>query len=324
MRYLITVAGQPRIRTGFLPRAVARTVYESRTCRSVVGSGYCGGMSTLIMERADVMPAARLSPLVARYSGYRYAGLPPGTHHGFPSPYLTIVISLGAPTRTAVMPDRRQPPAAFAALVGGLHTRAAVIEHDGDQYGVQLALTPDGARSLLGMPAGELAGLVVPLGSLLGAGEDELISRMAEASSWSARFAILDAVLSRRAGHLTDARAELRHAWRLLVARGGRVRVDELAAEVGWSRRHLADRFTAEYGLTPKEAARVMRFEHSRRLLLRTDRPPLAEVADACGFYDQAHLAREWNDFIGCPPSAWLSGDDMQFLRDDTAAPTTR
>jgi AraC-like DNA-binding protein len=275
----------------------------------------------LIMERAEVTPPTRLRPLVARYSGYRYEGLPPGTHHGLPSPYLTVVISLGKPTRTAVRPDRREAPVDFAALAGGLHTRAALIEHDGDQYGVQLSLTPDGARSLFGMPAGELGGMVVPLDGLLPTPAGELIERLSEAPTWMARFAILDEVLTRHAGRRAGPPDELRHAWELLTSRDGQVRIDDLAREVGWSRRHLGDRFTAEYGLTPKEAARVMRFEHSTRLLRRTDRPALAEVAARCGFYDQAHLAREWNDFIGCPPSAWLTGDDLPFIQDDEAMP---
>jgi AraC-like DNA-binding protein len=278
----------------------------------------------LIMERAEMTPPARLRPLVARYSGYRYEGLPPGTHHGLPSPYLTVVISLGKPTRTAVMPGRRQAPAEFAALAGGLHTRAALIEHDGDQYGVQLALTPEGARSLFGMPAGELGGVVVPLDGLLPTRPGELIERLASAPTWMARFGILDEVLTRHAGRRAGPADELRHAWELLTARGGQIRIDDLAREVGWSRRHLGDRFTAEYGLTPKEAARVMRFERSTRLLRRSDRPALAEVAARCGFYDQAHLAREWNDFIGCPPSAWLTGDDLPFIQDDEGEPAAR
>jgi AraC-like DNA-binding protein len=278
----------------------------------------------LIMERAEVRPPAPLRPLVARYSGYRYEGLPPGTHHGLPSPYLTVVISLGKPTRTAARPGRGQAPAEFAALAGGLHTRAALIEHDGDQYGVQLALTPEGARSLFGMPAGELGGVVVPLDGLLPTPAGELIERLAAAPTWTARFGVLDEVLTRHAGRRAGPPDELRHAWELLTARGGQVRIDDLAREVGWSRRHLGDRFTAEYGLTPKEAARVMRFERSTRLLRRGDRPTLAEVAARCGFYDQAHLAREWNDFIGCPPSAWLTGDDLPFVQDDEATPAAR
>lgn len=272
----------------------------------------------VVAEHAEVRPAARLAPFVGFYSGYRYEGLPPGTHHGLPSPHVTVVISFAAPTRTSFGPGRA--PASHAALAGGMHTRAVLIHHDGSQHGMQLSLTPAGARSLLGVPAGELASSIVPLDDLLGSGE--LPERLAEAPDWPARFAILNDLLSRHAGRRAPAPDELRHAWRLLTGSGGRVRVGDLAEEVGWSRRHLASRFTAEYGLTPKEAARVVRFWASSRMLRRHDRSSLADVAAACGYYDQAHLAREWNDFLGSPPSAWLTGEDLPFIQaaEDTPA----
>jgi AraC-like DNA-binding protein len=269
----------------------------------------------LIRERVEVTPPARISSLVARYSGYRYEGLPPGTHHGLPSPYLTVVISLGDPTRTSA--DPAQEATGFAALAGGLHTRAVLIRHDGSQHGIQLALTPEGARSLLGLPAGELARSVVPLDEVFPVASGELIGRLGEAPTWAARFAILTDVLSRHTDRIAPSPDELRHAWSLLASRRGLVRVEDLAREVGWSRRHLAGRFTAEYGLTPKEAARVFRFGRSKRLLERLGRPSLADVAAACGYYDQAHLAREWNDFLGSPPSAWLTGEDLPFIQGD-------
>lgn len=45
---------------------------------------------------------------------------------------------------------------------------------------------------------------------------------------------------------------EVRHAWHRIRDSGGRVRVGELAADTGWSRRHLAERFRRELGLSPK------------------------------------------------------------------------
>ncbi len=266
---------------------------------------------------ATVRPPSHLRPLVTRFAGYRYEGLAPGTHLGLPSRSLTVVISLGEPTRTLRGPDPSQGPADFAALAGGLHTRPVVIGHDDSMHGIQLDLTPEGARSLLGMPAGELASTVVDLGPLFGRGVGELIGRLHETPSWPERFAVLGEALTRRAGRLAGPPAELDHAWRCLAGSEGTVRISDLARQVGWSRRHLGERFTAEYGLTPKEAARVMRFEHSKRLLRRPVRPPLASVAATCGYYDQAHLAREWNSFIGCPPSAWLAAEDLPFVQDD-------
>ncbi len=98
-------------------------------------------------------------------------------------------------------------------------------------------------------------------------------------------------------------------AWRRLLATGGTVQVAALAEAVGWSRRHLGERFRDEFGLSPKAAAMVLRFERSRRLLERPARRGLAEIAVTCGYYDQAHLTRDWRTLAGCTPTAWMAAE---------------
>ncbi|MCO6010314.1 helix-turn-helix domain-containing protein [Actinoallomurus purpureus] len=276
------------------------------------------GSPARVSQTARVRPPARLASSVTRCVGYRYEGFPPGTHLGLPSRHLTVVLSLDAPTRT-IGPSATDR-CAFAALAGGLHTRPVVIAHDGDLAGVQLDLTPEGARSLFGLPAAAIGSAVLSLDDLIGTRAGELLERLAEAPTWRARFAVVDDVLSRGIGRLPGPAPEIAYAWRRLAETDGTMRVGDLAREVGWSRRHLSERFAAEYGLRPKEAARVMRFERSKRLLQEPGRPSLANVAAACGYYDQAHLAREWNDLAGCPPSAWLADEELPFVQDDEDA----
>jgi AraC-like DNA-binding protein len=88
--------------------------------------------------------------------------------------------------------------------------------------------------------------------------------------------------------------------------------VAAVADEVGYSRRRLSTLVREECGLAPKEYQRVARFEASRRVL---GRKPLAVVAHECGYADQGHLAREWSDLAGCPPSTWLR-EEFPFLQD--------
>ncbi|MEN3536488.1 helix-turn-helix domain-containing protein [Microbispora sp. ZYX-F-249] len=256
-------------------------------------------------------PAPALRSLVGWYSAYREAGVPPATHRGLPSPYLTMIVTLDDPLVVAAHPDPRTPPGSYDTLVGGLHTAPALITHDGRQSGVQLALTPLGARALLGLPAGELSGLDLDGAEVLGRPAAELRERLLEAPGWDERFAVLDAVLSRRARSMRAQPAEVARAWRRMLATGGRVTVSGLAREVGWSTRHLNGRFREEIGLSPKEAARVVRFDRARRLLQHAAvsgrRLTLADAAAECGFYDQAHLAREFGAFAGCSPSRWLA-----------------
>jgi AraC-like DNA-binding protein len=264
-----------------------------------------------LTEMVVVRPRPQLGPLVASYTGYRIEGAEPGIHRGLPSRHLTFIVTLDGTVDLTAMPDPAQAPASFTTLVGGLHAAPALISHDGHQHGIQLSLTPLGARVLLGLPAGELAGHVIDLGALLGPVTGELLDRLRSARTWTDRFFELDDVLTRvptrRPGHGGGPAPELGWAWRRLSAGHGRVEVGTLAREVGWSRRHLSERFRREFGLSPKVAGRVMRFEVAHRLLRAPNRPGLAEVAARAGFYDQAHLHREWRELAGCTPSRWIA-----------------
>ena len=143
---------------------------------------------------------------------------------------------------------------------------------------------------------------------MLGSTAVELSDRLAAARSWDARFDVLDEVLLRAANlDSPEPPPEVVQAWRRLVATGGAVEIGELAADVGWSRRHLSERFREEVGLPPKVAARVLRFERARNLLSLPTRPSLAAVAVACGYYDQAHFNREFAQITGWTPTRWMA-----------------
>jgi len=266
------------------------------------------------------IPAEPLRPYVAAYTGYRQRGVPPARHRGLPSPYLTLIFTLDEPLTIVAHPDPGQPPGEFVTLLGGLHSVPALITHAGAQSGIQVALRPLGARALLGLPAGELAALDLPAEAVLGGVCAELRDRVRSAAGWPERFAVLDEILLRRAGlssaglsWAADAAVapEVSWAWHELLREGGATRVSELAAGTGWSERHLTSRFRTEIGLAPKAAARVVRFDRARKLLVRKLTAGgdylLADLAADCGYFDQAHLAREFRALAGCPPSQWLA-----------------
>ena len=69
----------------------------------------------------------------------------------------------------------------------------------------------------------------------------------------------------------------------------------------------------AEFGVTPKEYQRLVRFEAARGRLVAEHRggAALAAVAAASGFADQAHLTREWRAMAGCTPTEWLRAEGL-------------
>jgi AraC-like DNA-binding protein len=266
------------------------------------------------------VPAAPLRPYLGLCSGYRQAGVPPGRHRGLPSPYLTVIFTLDEPLVIAAHPDAAQRPASFDTLVGGLHTVPALITHEGAQSGIQLSLSPLGAGALLNMPAGELAGIDVHGTDVLGDLAGQVHDRLRGLHSWQERFELLERVLLDRLRHADGTprvSSEVRYAWRQLLRTGGTTPVADLAAETGWSDRYLRGRFRLETGLGPKEAARVIRFDRARRRLQRrlaAGQPLLlAELAASGGYFDQAHLDREFRQLAGCPPTTWLAEEFRNF-----------
>ena len=264
-------------------------------------------MPEAVWEAVAGRPAGPLRAVVAEHHGYRQRGMPPARHLGLPSPWLTLIFTLDEPLHVARHPDPQQAPGQYLALLGGLHTTPAVIAHDGAQSGVQLQVSPLATRALLGLPAGELAGLDLPATDLLGRLGADLPEQLQAAGSWAARFRLLDDRLGRLVDpDRTPPPPEVRRAWRVLRASGGTARIADVAREVGWSERHLAARFRTEIGLTPKAAARVIRYDRARRMVPGT---PAAVVAATCGYADQAHLVREFVSFTGLGPRAWLAAE---------------
>jgi AraC-like DNA-binding protein len=298
----------------------------------------------VIDEHAWHAPPARLRPFVSGYAGYRQEGVPPGRHRGLPSPELTFIVTLDDPLAIDAHPDPAQPGDSYDTLLGGLHTSPAIVRHDGRWSGVQLGLTPLGARTLLGLPAAGLANRDAEASDVIGGFAAQLRELVVAQPTWAGRFAVIDRLLERRAAEAdadrpATVRPEVGYAWRRLRETRGGVGVAELAAETGLSARRLGSLFRAELGLAPKEAGRVFRFTHARRRIGQAamsgdlgtagagraggsggggTTASFARLAAECGFYDQAHLAREFRALAGCPPSQWLA-EEFRFVQASVA-----
>jgi AraC-like DNA-binding protein len=257
-------------------------------------------------------PHPALARHVVRYLGYREHSSTPVRRRQAPAGSCTLILGLGPPIRL-YGPAGPSVPASFLA---GMHDGPVLTEFVGHQYGLQVDLSPLGLFALLGRPMPDFTNVAPQLTELDVPELARLPGRLAEAPDWPHRFALLDDVLLRRLdASATHPDPEVTWAWRRLVRSAGRVGVQELADDTGWSRRHLLTRFRTQVGLGPKTAARVLRFHHAARLLApasiygtaTTAPPTIADVAAGCGYADQSHLVREFRALAGCTPTEYLS-----------------
>jgi AraC-like DNA-binding protein len=263
-------------------------------------------------DHAVAAPAVPLRPFVSHYAGSRVRDVPEWQHAGLPSRHLDLIVSLAKPIEIARMPGT-QSPGTYRAFVAGLQEAPALVRMGGDLDCLHVFLKPGAARALLGVSGRDVASHVVHLADIDNTMCNELIERLSVTETWPERFAAVDQVLLRRLRPVTMPGA-MTWAWRSLASRHGCVPVRELARDAGFSRRHFGERFTSEFGIAPKAAARVFRFEHACRLFLRSPRR-IADVAMASGFHDQPHMVREWHALAGCSPREWILGE-LPFLQD--------
>jgi AraC-like DNA-binding protein len=272
---------------------------------SAGGKPHAGSDPGLGIAVAGV-PEPRLRGIVQRYVGYadRFSGV--ARQLEAPTGGVVLIVGLG-PTLRVLDPRRCPDPAEHrGGFVAGLHDGPVTTEATGEIRVVQANLTPIGARWLLRVPMDALTNRTVDLEDLLGEAGRVLVERIRDARDWTTRFRVLDEAI---VSHLAEVEApapEIVWAWRQLVTSGGSLPIGALAGELGWSQKRLLAGFRQEIGLPPKLFARVTRFRRVVDLVERSAEVRWAEVAQACGYYDQAHLIRDVHRFTGSAPGVFL------------------
>ncbi|TPI26655.1 AraC family transcriptional regulator [Mesorhizobium sp. B3-1-6] len=256
---------------------------------------------TIHFEMVRRKPSASLAGIVTDICGYRETL--PGHFHIVEYASLTVPLVISFAEAFAIglghSPGDNDHYASFAA---GLYAGPVMIESFGGSCCVQVNFTPLGARRFFGLPMSELRDRMVGLDDALGFDGMALRERLGEASDWNARFDIAEGFI---AGRLAEANAlspEIAWAYRTVIMSGGRTRVSALAGEIGWSRKHLAARFTDAIGIGPKTLSRIVRFNRAL-LLSRRQEDDWAGIAADCGYADQAHLVREFRQLAGETPT---------------------
>jgi AraC-like DNA-binding protein len=201
------------------------------------------------------------------------------------------------------------------AVVSGPYSRFFGI--DPRQHGAIIGVhfKPGGAFPVLGFPIDEVTDSHIDLESIWGRFASELRERLCETATPPQRFALLEAALLSRLGR------PLRHHPAVAIAldrfekKWTEDSICDLARRVNLSQRRFIQLFSDEVGLTPKLYSRIQRFQRTRDIVQKLATPRWAELAAACGYSDQSHLIRDFQEFSGLSPSAYLRQRNDSVLR---------
>jgi AraC-like DNA-binding protein len=254
-------------------------------------------------ELRVALPSEFLVGDVAGYAGFEERPGRMVRRREIPSPSPTIIVSLDERLRVSAIGNHPTVTLVRSFLVSP-DAAPVIVEHSGSLRCLEIELSPWAASSCFG-PLGRLPGGILPLEVIWQREAGWLQEQLAELPDWELRFALVDRLLATKITALKRVvRPEIRWAWNEIKRLNGKIRIAQIVGSIGWSSRHFISCFREQTGLTPKAAARRFRFDRARRLVSGAGLT-LTEVALACGYSDQSHLTREFDELAGCSPSAY-------------------
>ncbi|HKU59671.1 MAG TPA: helix-turn-helix domain-containing protein [Gemmatimonadales bacterium] len=258
------------------------------------------------MDYLELSPPPPLDRVVHRFWFLRTGDGPDasGTQTIVPDGRAEIVLHLGEPFAELDQAGRARPQQ--RALVAGQLTAPFRLRSCAGADVVGIRLRTGGAQRLLALPQSELTGRVVPLADVMRGVEARLLDAVRGEFDLGRRAAMLGAALARTLDLRPDGPIEAAVA-RLETDRS--CTVGDLARSVGLTPRSLQRRFQSEVGMDPTLFRRILRFRAAFGQLERLPPGRWSRVASRAGYFDQAHLIRDFRRFAGASPSAFFGAD---------------
>lgn len=214
-----------------------------------------------------------------------------------------LIINLGPPQFLVRCHGVSQRVAFQRGWLAGVQSRAIHIETTVDYEAVGVRFRLGSALPVVAIPSDLTTGLVFELEDVWGSFAREIWHQVAEAERLEAKFGLLERALTRRLKGVLDKRVEymiqrLREPMPPAVS--------EIADVLGMSHKHMIRLARKSCGLSPKALQRLFRFRRAVDLMTHPSRAAFSDIALDAGYFDHAHLDREFKRFAEMSPRSFL------------------
>jgi AraC-like DNA-binding protein len=202
------------------------------------------------------------------------------------------------------------------AWVSGERTKYIVIGAHRNQSMVGIRFRPGGAYPFFRFPISELSESVTELDLIWGSLVNEIRERLLSIESHEEKLATLETFLLMQAHRSLESNRLISFAVHQLQHSPQFLAIRDLASTIGITQKHLISQFEKVVGLRPKSFARVCKFQKVVNMIEREDEIEWSAIAYDCGYYDQAHFIKEFQNFSGLNPSTYLTqrGEYVNFI----------
>ena len=262
--------------------------------------GHNGSMAKLLHT---FTPRTELGPYVREFAVYGADGRTRTC--GLSCIETDIVLNLGAPL-SEVRPDgsrRRHPRLA----VYGAGPTSASYEWPADTDAVIARIRPGAAKLFLSRPCSEYLDRVLPLEDDWGDDALRMEERLEGMRSPLRRVLVLEEFLMKRMAASEERPAAVAECMRQIMAGRGNTPVSAVVDSVGLSQRMMQRHFDRWVGMGIKLASRITRFSTFAASLKGLPEVDWAGAASDAGYADQAHMIRDFREFLRMTPTQYLA-----------------
>ncbi|MBO9727202.1 MAG: AraC family transcriptional regulator [Chitinophaga sp.] len=226
-----------------------------------------------------------------------------GQQRILPDTCADIIFNIGEEIITIDNGDKIAPHTAFA--VGTM----TAFQDSQIAAGTQLLgirFRPGGLYAFIGLPLQLITDIHLPLKVMAGNWHTLLEPILAKERSVPAKIRCLEKFLLQQLPEKKVITGSIHHTITQIQQSKGNVAVEALAASVFMSPRNFERHFLQTVGVSPKKFSRIVRFIAIKQQLKGSTNTPLLSLALENGFYDHAHLTREFSAFAGVSPTTYL------------------
>jgi AraC-like DNA-binding protein len=218
-----------------------------------------------------------------------------------------LIVHLGDPFARRIAGRWVKQPRAFLA---GTLTRPWLLRAGRRVDTMSVRFRAGEATAVFPLAMSEAADREVPLFRLVGRpAATALLGGLRDAATAGGRFAAASKWLRSRLAAAPPRRGGAGPAVDAIRTSRGQARIEDLSRSLGWSRRRLERAFARDLGIPPKLYARIVRLNAVLATLDEGERAAAVDLALEAGYFDQAHLLRDFRILAGRAPRAGRLSD---------------
>ncbi len=170
---------------------------------------------------------------------------------------------------------------------------------------IGVELTPKGLYRFFNLSMYEITDRIYSFEDLFGAWGVRLQNRLGDIENPDEKLAFLQNALAHLLHGNTKSYALLDRTIDIITQSHGMIRIHELAAQTGYSKRYLDMLFKEHVGLSPKSLASILRFQNIYQPWAQENAAALLNDDLYAYYYDQSHFIKEFKRFTGYAPQKY-------------------